>query len=208
MFSSVELITVDRSFRPEKNREVLIFKAQGIPGKEIKGEKATYFGFVLMVPFDKRWSKLNNQVTWYKARQLSERQVLITHPAYPYELVYGIDFMERANVDPIIIDAVNNGGISLEEAADESRQWKNLLVEFPPGVELSVEAMENAHQDGVSLKYQLVPVVVDGVGKAYAAWTIARTDIDVFKKGKIGASNNQAKSAEAEMVEQMEVLGL
>ena len=87
-----EKIRYDRSERPERNRELFVTKLREIPGEQVKGKDTFYDGWGIMVPWDRRWAKkVDKYRGWYSAKIHGPNQVLVTYPAYPFDLYQSTD---------------------------------------------------------------------------------------------------------------------
>jgi hypothetical protein len=138
--------------KPEGNREAFVF-----PLKDMVGVKkgASYYGYFIMIPMDVRYILDDQTVEHYKARLFGNNKVLLTIPSWDYCPLYNRDEIAH-QVDSNVTDAMDDARHAYEENK-ASRQWKNLLLEFPAGHVLSSKLIHNDAGDDEELELEIVP---------------------------------------------------
>lgn len=186
--------------RPEANREVMIFKAKDIPG--VRDTLKYFFGYIILVPIDPRHILDDTQTEWFKARVFAFNQVLLSMPSFEYTILKNRDAINRKLPTEFMCDAIDHGRIDYEQNSAE-RQMKHILLKFPSDHVLSAsEIYEEAGEDE-TLEPSMVPVKVkhpqlgdEKISKTFVAFTVARTDISPYKKGKLEVKNRESKAAQ------------
>jgi hypothetical protein len=204
-----ERIFYDKAERPERNRELVVVPVKEIPGETINGKETFYEGWGVMVPWDSRWAKkVDMHRSWFSAKIFSTTQVLITLPAYPFELYQcHKNFLTVGEgVPSYIVDGLDEAANEFDTHKD-TRMMKSLLLEFERGTELSVTVLNKDARDGTELEMEIVPLKVEGRATAYACFVVARIDTGNAKRGKIDYALKN-KSKEAELAEAFEDLGI
>ena len=134
--------------------------------------------------------------------------VLITLPAYPYELYQcHSNYLKIKHGVPPYIEAGLDVAANDFDQQKDTRGVKQLICQFEAGCELSVTVLKKDAKDGVALDMTVVPIQIDGRANVYACFVVARTDVKGQKRGKIEASQ-KPKSKEAELAEELERLGI
>jgi len=186
--------------RPEANREVMIFKAKDIPG--VRDTLKYFFGYVILVPIDPRHILDDTQTEWFKARVFAFNQVLLSMPSFEYTVLKNRDAINRKLPTEYMCDAIDHGRIDYEQNSAE-RQMKHILLKFPSNHVLSASEIYEEAGDDETLEPSMVPVKVkhphlgdEKISKTFVAFTVARTDISPYKKGKLEVKNRESKAAQ------------
>ena len=138
-------------------------KLREIPGKQVKGKDTFYDGWGIMVPWYSRWAKkVDKYRGWYSAKIHGPNQVLVTYPAYPFDLYQSTDNFLKigAGVTAFIQLGLDEAANDFDTHTDDGRLMRNLLLEFDVGTQLSVRVLDRDAEMGVSLKMELVPLSV------------------------------------------------
>ena len=185
---------------PEANREVMIFKAKDIPG--VRDMLNYFFGYIILIPIDPRIIMDDTQTEWFKARVYTYNQVLLSMPAFDYTILKNREAVNKKLPNQFMCDAIDNGRIEYEQHSDE-RQMKHILLQFPSGHELSASEVYDEAGDDEALEPTMVPIKVkhqglgnEKVSKTFVAFTVARTDVSPYKKGRLEAKTRESKTAQ------------
>ena len=204
-----EVITYDHLKRPECNRELFVVPLIDIPGVSENNKASFYEGYGILVPWDSRWAKeIDPYKEWYGARLYGTNQVLVTIPAYPFELYqcHGNYLKIKTGVPEFIQRGLDMAANDFDQFK-ETRGSKQLVLKFETGTELSATVLNKDAKDGVALDLTILPLSIKGKADVYACFVVARTDVKGMKRGKIEAAA-KAKSKEAELAEELERLGI
>jgi hypothetical protein len=183
--------------KPEANREALVF-----PMKDMAGMKkgASYYGYYIMIHMDVRYFMDNENVEHYKARLFGNNKILLTVPAWDYCPLYNRDEVVL-QVDSNVTDAMDDARHGFEENK-ATRQWKNLLLEFPGEHVLSSKLIYEDAGDDDELELEILSYEYSHPGfpgktnvQHYAAWKVARSDVRASKRGKVEHKENKSKGA-------------
>jgi hypothetical protein len=138
--------------KPEANREALVFPLKDMVGMK-KG--ASYYGYYIMMPMDVRYIMDNENVEHYKARLFGNNKILLTVPAWDYSHLYNREeIFDQVAMN--VTDAMDDARHGFEENK-ATRQWKNLLLEFPGGHVLSSKLIYEDAGDDEELELEIVP---------------------------------------------------
>jgi hypothetical protein len=182
--------------RPEANGEALVFSLKDIPGVK---SGTMYYGSYIMVPLDIRFVLDDVTLEHYKARVFGDNQILVSVPSHQYSVLYNRDEI-MLSAPSHVTNAMDNARHSFEEHK-ETRRWKHLLLEFAHGQVLSGKEIYSEAGDDEDLELELIPVhythskATGDNSIHYAAWQVARTDVQVSKRGKVERKETKSKAA-------------
>lgn len=172
--------------RPEMNREALIYPIQDIEG--VNGVDH-YHGYFFLFPFDIRALLDDRTHTWFKGREFSDTQVLMTIPAYPYSPLKDREQFDE-HLSSNITDAMDHSRHLFEENKTTWREL-HLLFTFPPDHKLSSHEIYDKAGEDEKLEMTLIPTETthesfDFSNKAsWVGFTVARVDVTANKKGRV-----------------------
>jgi len=178
--------------KPEANREVTVFQVENIPG--VRNKKAFYHGYFIALPIDWRWYLDDDKTEHVKARVFTDNSVMLTMPAFDYTLLHDRDTITMTNTEKMgyIQDGMDNARHNFTE--DKSRRmYKHLLLEFPADQTLNASEIYADAGDNQELEIDFLEVCCNHKSWStserhnvnYAGFTVARTDVDATKKGKV-----------------------
>lgn len=189
--------------RPEDNREVSIYKAEGLTG--VKDVNAHFQGYWIVMKYDPRFYADDANVEWYKARVYSSNQVLITLPSFDYSQMHCRDQIVSSKCPQSCTDAIDNGRLGYAKE-EKIRQWKYLLLDFPDSHVLSSSEVYSEAGEDEELDFELFPVssVHPKIPKVsftdyYIAFRVARTDVAAYKKGKLETQKSKTSKGAAKL---------
>jgi hypothetical protein len=141
---------------PEANRELSVFLLDNIPGV-IKAEERNH-GYSVQMMINIRWTLDNDTIDHYTGCVWKEDALLFRFPAFPYTILHNREEMNiNGTIPRNIIDSMDNAHHELENNKVH-REWKYLLLQFPPGHVLSSKAIFDDAGDNEELDYDIVDV--------------------------------------------------
>ena len=189
---------------PDANREVFVFPIKDIQG--VKNKKAYFNGYSIMMYMDVRHFMDDENVEWYRARLYSDNQVLLTYPSFPYTLLHDREYMNHLITKPSQ-DGMDDARHVYSENK-QHRQFRHLLLNFPPGSKLSTSEIYAEAGEDEELELNIIPIEYSrqGMGRKntvhYVEFQVARTDIKPSKKGRVDTKDRK-KSRGAEQLSKM-----
>ena len=200
------VIRVDSLGRPERNREVTLFKlGPKLLGKDVDGNEANLSGFFPVVSWDGRWASKDETAVFYSCTVLSDRVLLIKMPAYDFGMLYGMKGFVMAP-DSACVSGMNSGALSYHKDPKKlERQWAHFALEFSAGTKLSAKALDE-DSTGV-LDIQIFAIKCNGKTTFYCGWPVPDLAQKSEKLGDVVAPQ-KAKSKEAIAAEKMKALGI
>ena len=184
-----------------------VFSATNLPS--VKENTDFHHGYIIIKPLDIEHYWDSPEEEWYKCRIFStEAKLLLSYPAMPYALCRRDEFNEHCG--ELTANAVDNGRISYQQNISR-RQFNHILLDFPEGHVLSSSAVYVDAGEDEDLAMQIIEVTYhhENMGvyqdrqghdipvtntAYYAAWMVARTDIDPNKKGTFAGAKKQKVS--------------
>lgn len=185
--------------RPEANREVNVYRLTNIPGV-VKTEHR-FHGYSIQIPVDIRWSLDEDEVDHYSGRVWKEDALLFRVPAFPYSALHNRDEIHRGGASEMVTIAMDDARHDFESGKDR-RQWKYLLLQFPPGHTLSSKMIFEDAGDDEELDFDLVTVTYTHPKvpnysnmEHWMHFTVARTDLRTTKRGRVEKPAKQSRMA-------------
>ena len=200
----IVLIMVD-VVQPERNREVLVTSVTDITSVD---KKTGYSGYELTLPYDHRFSKKFERLTFYKARIVNDRDVLVSFPSVPFSVLYNrskLKAVQQENsfraLDTLRHDLGRHGS-----RLDSDRLFKHLVLRFPEGHKFSAEATNSEVKDKYDELLSELPLVLDKDYRAgFVTWQAANLAGVTNARGRVQSKLSPAKSREAQLAAEMEL---
>lgn len=165
-----------------------------------KGDSSYYHGYSIQMKVDIRWAMFDTESEPYSCRVWKEDALLLRMPAFPFTPLYNREEIIRTGkVAQNVRDAMDNANHRFLDNLKQ-RKWKYLLLQFPPGHELSSQVIFDEAGDKEELDYEAVEVeyqTEDGLEKTedWIHFQVARIDIPPTKKGKVDKKKKTSKFA-------------
>jgi hypothetical protein len=173
-----------------------VFKVVDISGA-IKTEER-YHGYSIQLPLDICWVINDVAVEAYTAKVWKEDSILLRIPAFPYTLLYNREGVRLSDRSESVVNAMDNARHDYENNK-ETRQWKYLLLQFPPGQTLSSKLIFADAGDDEELDYGIVDIETrDNVTEPsrverWVHFIVARSDLRVAKRGKVTKADKMSR---------------
>jgi hypothetical protein len=190
---------------PEANGKLSVFQLDNIPDV-VKAEER-FHGYSIQIMVDIQWT-LDNDTVDYNTGRVWKEDALLFHfpafpfhfPAFPYSILYNHEEMNSNGMAPRnIIDSMDDARHEFENNKVH-REWKYLLLQFPPGHVLSSKAIYEDAREDEELVYDIVDVnythpKVTGANKEHwVHFKVARTDLRISKRGKVEKKESKRRA--------------
>ena len=107
----------------------------------VEKTKERYDGFCIQGEGDIRWFLEDSEIEWYSVCVWRNDCLLARIPAFEYSLLYNKDEIDQStHVSNEVTDSMDDARHYYEENK-EHHMWQYCLIEFPPGVSLSLKAI-------------------------------------------------------------------
>ena len=194
--------------RPEMNREVFIYQSSRITCKDDKGKDMFASGYLLAMPVNPKWIKLDQSVDWWTLSVYCSHQLNLKIPAWAFELIYDRDAFANGLDDPNLLESLDGHHHRYsEDVLKSQRTFYTILLDFPNDHMFDATMLDKDSNGDIKGKLTPSFEMVKGKKKVkgyFWTWKIVTTHISANKKGKIEEEKTATKSAAAEMLASLE----
>jgi hypothetical protein len=167
----------------------------GLDGSKWEGKH--FDGFYILVKVERRWYKDEKTVDHYSCTLMGDREIAVKIPSLDYDLLQERDQIEpmtnvtRNPVDKELLDAIDNFQSTTPDS--QPRKYVYLKLIFPDPIKLSGEVLHKGFEDTCS--FPIGGKIPFQSGNRYFYYKVARTDTEVFKRGKRETREKQSAGA-------------